>query len=398
MNILVINAGSSSLKYQLIDMETESVRAKGIAERIGMEDSVLTYQPAGHDKMITKRDMPTHHEAILIVLEALVDPKVGVISSMNEIAAIGHRVVHGAEKYSKSVLIDDAVIAQIRECVPLAPLHNPANIMGIEACRKVMPKVPMVAVFDTAFHQTMEPYAYLYGIEYKYYEELRVRRYGFHGTSHRFVCARMAELLNRPLAELKIVSCHLGNGASLAAIDGGRVVDTTMGVTPLEGLMMGTRCGDIDPTVLQFIMHSEGYDIDEMLNILNKKSGLLGVSGISSDMRDLEIAALKGDARAAWARQIFSYRVRKYIAAYAAAMGGVDAVLFTGGIGENDWDIRRASVEGLGFMGISVEFARNDKSRGKEVRISPDGSPVQVWVVPTDEELLIARDTVEIAF
>ena len=383
MKVLVINAGSSSLKYQLFDMDNESVLAKGNAERIGIEGSTLTHQPAGRDKVVFQKPMPTHTQAIEMVLDALVDKDCGVISSMKEIGAVGHRVLHGGEKYSEPTIVNDDVIEVIKECFPLGPLHNPANLMGIEACMKVMPGVPMVAVFDTGFHQTMPPKAYLYGVDYKYYEKLRLRRYGFHGTSHRFVSLRMAKILGKDPSELKIVTCHLGNGSSIAAVDGGKVVDTSMGLTPLEGLLMGTRSGDMDPAVLQMIMHEENCDIDQMLNILNKKSGLLGVSGVSSDMRDVEKAAKEGNQRAKWAREIFSYRVKKYIAAYAAAMGGVDVVLFTGGIGENDQAARAECVEGLAFMGIEVDPARNT-CRGKEERISPDDAKVQVWDVPTN--------------
>ena len=397
MKVLVINAGSSSLKYQLFDMDNESILAKGLAERIGIEGSALTHQPTGGEKVVVEKPMPTHTEAIEMVLDALVDPEHGVISSMDEIAAVGHRVLHGGEKYSEPSIVNDDVIAVIKECFPLGPLHNPANLMGIEACMKVMPNVPMVAVFDTGFHQTMPPKAYLYGVDYKYYEKLKLRRYGFHGTSHRFVSLRMAEILGKDPSELKIVTCHLGNGSSIAAVDGGKVVDTSMGLTPLEGLLMGTRSGDMDPAVIQMIMHEEKCDIDEMLNILNKKSGLLGVSGVSSDMRDIEKAVSEGNQRAKWAREIFSHRVKKYIAAYAGVMGGVDVVLFTGGIGENDKAARIECTEGLGFMGIEVDPVKND-TRGKEQCISPDGAKVQVWVVPTNEELMIARDTVNLAF
>ncbi|MBP3372180.1 MAG: acetate kinase [Clostridia bacterium] len=394
MKVLVINAGSSSLKYQLFDMENEAVLAKGIAERIGMDGSKLTHKPASGEKFVFEKAMPTHVEAIDMVLEALVDANCGVIASMDEIGAVGHRVLHAGEKYSMPTVIDANVIEVIKECFPLGPLHNPANLMGIEACMQAMPGVPQVAVFDTGFHQTMPPKAYIYGIDYKYYEEMKIRRYGFHGTSHRFVSLRMAELLGKDPSEVKIVTCHLGNGSSIAAVDGGKVVDTSMGLTPLEGLMMGTRSGDLDPAVLQMIMNKEGYTIDEMLNILNKKSGLDAVSGISSDMRDLENASKQGNERAKLARDIFAYRVMKYIAAYAGAMGGVDAVVFTGGIGENDGLIRYESVQGLAFMGIEVDPATN-KLRGEEVCISPEGAKVQVWIVPTNEELMIARDTVE---
>nr|WP_122011629.1 acetate kinase [Maliibacterium massiliense] len=396
MNVLVINAGSSSLKYQLINMDNESIIAKGNAERIGIEGSKLTHKPAGREDFVIQAPMPTHTEAIRMVLDALVDKDHGVIADMSEIHAVGHRVLHCGEKYNCSMRIDDAVMDAIREAVPLGPLHNPANIMGIEACQQVMPDVPQVAVFDTAFHQTMPAYAYLYGIPYDYYKRLKIRRYGFHGTSHRYVSGRVAELMGKPASALRIITCHLGNGASIAAVKNGKVVDTSMGLTPLEGLLMGTRSGDGDPAVLQFIMNNDHIDIDEMLNILNKQSGLLGVSGLSSDMRDIEKAANEGHARAKIALDMFCYRVKKYIGAYAAAMGGVDAVVFTGGIGENTRIVRRMAVEGLEFMGIKLDAQKND-CRAAEVKISAADSQAEIWIVPTNEELVIARDTVALS-
>ncbi|MGI6004648.1 MAG: acetate/propionate family kinase [Christensenellales bacterium] len=395
MNILIINAGSSSLKYQLIDMQNERIVAKGIAERIGIEGSKLTHSGDAREKLVVEQSMPSHTDAIRLVLDALVDEKYGVIGSMDEITAVGHRVLHCGEKYCTSMIIDDEVMEAVRDAVPLGPLHNPANIMGIEACQAAMPGVPQVAVFDTAFHQTMPPKAYLYGIDYEYYQRLRIRRYGFHGTSHRYVSRRTAELMGKRPEEVRVITCHLGNGSSIAAVKYGKVVDTTMGLTPLEGLMMGTRSGDLDPAVLQFIMNSDNIGIDEMLDILNKKSGLLGFSGLSSDMRDLDKASREGNKRARWAREMFSYRVMKYVASYAGAMGGVDAIAYTGGIGENDGAVRVESVKGLEFMGVAIDPERN-KVRSEEKLLSPDDMPVQVWMVPTNEELVIARDTLEL--
>ena len=395
MNILVINAGSSSLKYQLLNPETEQVLAKGLCERIGI-DGKFTYKPTGK-QAVKEADvaMPTHSEAIQAVLNALVDKDNGVIASMKEIDAVGHRVVHGGEKFAKSVLITDEVMAAIEECNPLAPLHNPANIIGIKACQKLMPGTPMVAVFDTAFHQTMPPVAYTYALPYEYYEKDAVRRYGFHGTSHKYVSQRAAAMLGKPIEELKLISCHLGNGSSVTAIDGGKSVDTSMGFTPLAGLPMGTRSGDIDAGIMEYLMNKYNMNINEMLTILNKKSGVLGISGVSSDFRDLESAAAEGNERAALAREKFCYEVKKYIGAYAAAMGGVDAVVFTAGVGENDIGVRAEVCQGLEFLGLKLDEQANNV-RGKEAVLSTADSKVKVLLVPTNEELMIAMDTAEI--
>ena len=396
MNILVINAGSSSLKYQLLNPETQQVLAKGLCERIGI-DGKFTYKPEGK-QAVKEADvaMPTHNEAIKAVLDALVDKDNGVIGSMKEIDAVGHRVVHGGEKFAKSVLITGEVMAAIEECNPLAPLHNPANIIGIKACQALMPDTPMVAVFDTAFHQTMPAEAYMYALPYEYYEKDKVRRYGFHGTSHKYVAQRAAAMLDKPIEELKLISCHLGNGSSIAAVDGGKSVDTSMGFTPLAGLPMGTRCGDIDAGILQYLMNKYDMDIDQMLNVLNKKSGVEGLSLVGSDFRDLEKAAENGDQKAELARKKFSYEVRKYVGAYAAAMGGVDAVIFTAGVGENDHGIRELVCEGLGYMGLELDKAANNV-RGKETVISTPDSKVKVLLIPTNEELMIAIDTAALA-
>ncbi len=396
MNILVINAGSSSLKYQLLNPETQQVLAKGLCERIGI-DGKFTYKPEGK-QAVKEADvaMPTHNEAIKAVLDALVDKDNGVIGSMKEIDAVGHRVVHGGEKFAKSVLITGEVMAAIEECNPLAPLHNPANIIGIKACQALMPDTPMVAVFDTAFHQTMPAAAYMYALPYEYYEKDKVRRYGFHGTSHKYVTQRAAEMLGKPIEELKLISCHLGNGSSIAAVDGGKSVDTSMGFTPLAGLPMGTRCGDIDAGILQYLMNKYGMDIDKMLNVLNKKSGVEGLSCVSSDFRDLENAAAEGNEKAALAQKKFAYEVRKYVGAYAAAMGGVDAVIFTAGVGENDKVIRAMACQGLEFMGLKLDETANDV-RGKETIISAGDSKVKVLLIPTNEELMIAIDTAALA-
>ena len=395
MNILVINAGSSSLKYQLLNPEIQEVLAKGLCERIGI-DGKFTYKPTGKEA-VKEADvaMPTHSEAIQAVLNALVDPANGVIASMDEIGAVGHRVVHGGEKFASSVLITDEVMAAIEECNPLAPLHNPANIIGIKACQALMPNTPMVAVFDTAFHQTMPAKAYMYALPYEYYENDKVRRYGFHGTSHKYVSQRAAAMLGKPIEELKLISCHLGNGSSVTAIDGGKSVDTSMGFTPLAGLPMGTRCGDIDAGILEYLMNKHGYNIDEMLSILNKKSGVLGISGVSSDFRDLEAAALQGNQRAQLALDSFDYNVKKLIGAYAAAMGGVDAIIFTAGVGENGPDTRANVVSGLEYMGVKLDAEKNN-TRGKEVDVATDDSKVRVLVIPTNEELMIAMDTAAI--
>ena len=392
MNILVINAGSSSLKYQLLNPETQQVLAKGLCERIGI-DGKFTYKPEGK-QAIKEADvaMPTHSEAIQAVLNALVDPANGVIGSMKEIDAVGHRVVHGGEKFAKSVLITDEVMAAIEECNPLAPLHNPANIIGIKACQALMPGTPMVAVFDTAFHQTMPPVAYTYALPYEYYTQDKVRRYGFHGTSHKYVAGRAAAMLGKPIEELKLISCHLGNGSSVTAIDGGKSVDTSMGFTPLAGLPMGTRSGDIDAGIMEYLMGKYNMDIKEMLNVLNKKSGVQGISGVSSDFRDLEAAAEEGNDRAALAIQVFEYGVKKLIGSYAAAMGGVDAVIFTAGVGENGAGNRTNITAGLEFMGIKIDQEKN-KLRGQEIDISTEDAKVRVLVIPTNEELMIAMDT-----
>ena len=392
MNILVINAGSSSLKYQLLDPASQQVLAKGLCERIGI-DGKFTYKAPGKNTIdAVDVAMPTHSEAIQAVLNALVDLQNGVIASMEEIDAVGHRVVHGGEKFAKSVKIDAAVMEAIEECNPLAPLHNPANIIGIKACQKLMPNTPMVAVFDTAFHQTMPPVAYTYALPYQYYQEDKVRRYGFHGTSHKYVTGRAAEILDKPLEELKLISCHLGNGSSITAVDGGRSVDTTMGFTPLAGVPMGTRSGDLDAGILEYLMNKHSLDIKQMLNILNKQSGVQGVSGVSSDFRDLDKAAQEGNAQAALAVDVFAYSVKKFIGAYAAAMGGVDAIIFTAGVGENDAAVRAASVAGLEYMGVKIDPEKN-QVRGRETDISAPGATVQVLIIPTNEELMIALDT-----
>lgn len=396
MNILVINAGSSSLKYQLLNPETQQVLAKGLCERIGI-DGKFTYKPEGKEA-IKEADvaMPTHNEAIKAVLDALVDSKNGVIGSMKEIDAVGHRVVHGGEKFAKSVLITNEVMAAIEECNPLAPLHNPANIIGIKACQALMPSTPMVAVFDTAFHQTMPAAAYMYALPYEYYENDKVRRYGFHGTSHKYVTQRAAAMLGKPIEELKLISCHLGNGSSIAAVDGGKSVDTSMGFTPLAGLPMGTRCGDIDAGILQYLMNKYSMDIDQMLNVLNKKSGVEGLSCVSSDFRDLENAAAEGNEKAGLAQKKFAYEVKKFVGAYAAAMGGADAIIFTAGVGENDKVVRAMVCEGLEYMGVELDATSNDV-RGKEAVISASSSKVKVLLIPTNEELMIAIDTAALA-
>lgn len=392
MNVLVINCGSSSLKFQLINSDTEEVLAKGLCERIGI-DGRLTYQPQGGEKTTEDLAMPTHTEAIQFVINALTDAKRGVVGSLAEIGAVGHRVVHGGEKFASSTVINEEVLAAIEECNDLAPLHNPANLIGIRACQELMPNVPMVAVFDTAFHQTMPEKAYMYGLPYEYYEQYKVRRYGFHGTSHSFVSKRTAELLGRDYNATKTIVCHLGNGASICAVENGKSVDTSMGLTPLEGLVMGTRSGDIDPAILEFLAKKENMDIAALMNMLNKKSGVQGVSGISSDFRDLTAGAKEGNKRAQIALDVFGYRVAKYVGSYVAAMNGVDAIVFTAGIGENDGNIRAKVCEYLGYLGITIDAEANKQS-GKEVVISTADSKVKVLVVPTNEELAIARETV----
>lgn len=396
MKILVINAGSSSLKYQLIDIATEAVLAKGLCERIGIEGSKLNHTPDGGEKVVITKDMKDHSDAIAMVLAALTDKEHGVIADMGEISAVGHRVVHGGELFSGSVIINEEVKAAMEECIPLAPLHNPANLIGIEACEKAMPGVPQVGVFDTAFHQTMPREAYMYALPYELYTENKIRRYGFHGTSHKYVSERAAEILGKDINDLKIITCHLGNGSSITAVEGGKSVATSMGLTPLAGVAMGTRCGSIDPAIIKFIADSKGLSLDEIDTLLNKESGVYGVSGVSSDFRDLDAAANEGNERAVLALDLFVYTVRKYIGQYAVQMGGVDVVVFTAGVGENDGKMRERITENLEFLGISVDKEKNASIRGKEMDVSAEGSKVKVLVVPTNEELMIARETAQL--
>ena len=390
MKILIINAGSSSLKYQFMESEGGQVFAKGLCERIGI-DGRLTHKVPGREDVVREIPMPTHSEAIQSVLDIMVDPVNGVIASTDEIAAVGHRVLHGGMAFTESCVIDDACIAAIEKCIPLGPLHNPANLMGIRACQAIMPNTPHVAVFDTAFHMTMPPQAYIYAIPYEYYEKDDVRRYGFHGTSHRYVSARAIDMLGNP-EHSRVICCHLGNGSSLSACVDGKCMDTSMGLGPLAGFPMGTRSGDVDATILEYLMGRYGYDIKEMLNILNKRSGVLGISGISSDFRDLDAAAAQGNERAQLALDKFIYEVKKYIGAYATVMGGVDAIVFTAGIGENSIDLRRKICEGLEYMGIKMDAEKNNV-RGKEADVSAADSKVKIFVIPTNEELMIAMDT-----
>lgn len=392
MNVLVINCGSSSLKYQLINMADESVMAIGLVERIGLEGSRLKHETDKAGKTLIEVPMPTHKEALSVVLKALVDPAHGAIANLEEINACGHRVVHAGEKYSDSVVICDNVMAALEECVELAPLHNPPNIIGIKAIQELLPGVPNVGVFDTAFHQTMPRTAYIYPLPYEYYEKYKVRRYGFHGTSHKYVSQRAAAMMGKDIKDIKLITCHLGNGASICAIEGGKSVATSMGFTPLEGLIMGTRCGDIDPAIVTYIMNKEGLTAEQMNDVLNKKSGVLGISGISSDFRDIEQAAEQGNERALLALQTFDQRVKEYIAAYAADMGGVDGIVFTAGLGENSAINRSYICKNLGFMGIKLDEEKN-KVRGKETFVNADDSTVKIMVIPTNEELVIARDT-----
>jgi acetate kinase len=393
MKVLVINCGSSSLKYQLIDSETEKALAVGICERIGI-DGRLNHKPAGGEKIVVNKDMPDHEVAIRLVLDELVDEKYGVIHDLSDIDAIGHRLVHGGEKFTKSVIIDDEVIAGVEECSPLAPLHNPANLIGVRACQTIMPGVPNVGVFDTAFHQTMEPTAYMYGLPYEYYEKFKVRRYGFHGTSHSFVSKRAVEMLKLNPDNSKVIVCHLGNGSSISAVKNGKVVDTSMGMTPMEGLVMGTRCGDIDPTIVEYLAHNLNISLEEVMTILNKESGVYGLSGgLSSDFRDLNNAADAGNEKAALAIRVFSYRVAKIIGSYIASMNGVDAIIFTAGVGENDHVVREQVVSYFGYMGVTLDKEAN-QVRGEEKIISTPDSKVTVAIIPTNEELAIARETV----
>ena len=395
MKTLVINCGSSSLKYQLIDMSTEESMVQGLVERIGIEGSILTQKVEGKDKYIINTNIKDHKGAIKLVLEALVDSIHGVIKSMDEISAVGHRVVHGGEKYSDSVLIDDEVLKSIKDCIVLAPLHNPPNVIGIEACKELMPNTPMVAVFDTAFHQTMPKHAYICPVPYELYEKYGVRKYGFHGTSHKYVSNKVAEAMGKDIKDLKIITCHLGNGCSLAAVKNGKSIDTSMGFTPLAGVMMGTRSGSIDPSVISFLIEQHGYTIEEIDELLNKKSGVLGISGVSSDFRDVLAAGEAGNERAKLALEIFYYKVRTQIAAYAGAMGGVDVIVFTAGIGENSSITRREILRGLEFFGFTINDEKNEL-RGHIQEISNEDSKVKVYVVPTNEELMIARDTAKL--
>ena len=395
MKTLVINCGSSSLKYQLIDMATEDCMVQGLVERIGIEGSILTQKVEGKDKYVINSDIKDHKEAIRLVLEALVDPVHGVIKSMDEISAVGHRVVHGGEKYSDSVLINDEVLQSIKDCIVLAPLHNPPNVIGIEACKELMPNTPMVAVFDTAFHQTMPKHAYICPLPYELYEKYGVRKYGFHGTSHKYVSNKVVEAMGKDIRDLKIITCHLGNGCSLAAVKNGKSIDTSMGFTPLAGVMMGTRSGSIDPSVISFLIEQHGYTIEEIDELLNKKSGVLGISGVSSDFRDVLAAGEAGNERAKLALEIFYYKVRTQIAAYAGAMGGVDVIVFTAGIGENSSITRREILRGLEFFGFTINDEKNEL-RGHIQEISNEDSKVKVYVVPTNEELMLARDTAKL--
>jgi acetate kinase len=392
MKVLVINTGSSSLKYQLIDMTDESVLAKGVCDRIGLEHSFLKHSKTGNEAVIIEKDLYNHKVAVQEVLSALTDSKTGVIASMSEIAAVGHRIVHGGEKFKESVVIDDKVMDAIKECVELAPLHNPSNIIGIEACQQIMPNIPMVAVFDTAFHQTMPPHAYIYALPYEIYEKYRLRKYGFHGTSHKYVANRAAEMLGKPIEETKIITCHLGNGASICAVKGGKSIETSMGFTPLQGLAMGTRSGTIDPAVISFLMEKEKMSVKDISDFLNKKSGVLGVSGVSSDFRDVQDAAENGNERAMLALDIFCYKVKRFIGDYMGILNGADAVVFTAGIGENNDLVRSKILKDMDFLGIVIDEEKN-KVKGKEIDISAPGAKVKTLVVPTNEELAIARET-----
>ena len=396
MNILVINCGSSSLKFQLINSETEQCIAKGLCERIGIDGSMITYAPEGGEKEKTVTPMPDHTEAIRLVLEALTNPKTGVVKSLDEIGAVGHRMVHGGEKFAGSTILTDEVMAAVEECNDLAPLHNPANIIGVNACKKLMPTTPMVGVFDTAFHQTMPEEAYMYGLPYEYYEKYKIRRYGFHGTSHSYVSKKAAEILGKNYEDLKIIVCHLGNGASISAVKNGKCVDTSMGLTPLEGLIMGTRSGDLDPAIIEFIAHKENKSIDEIMAVLNKKSGVLGLSNnLSSDFRDLEAGMNEGNEHAIRTMKTYCYHVAKYIGSYVAAMNGVDVICFTAGVGENAPVVRSMVCEYLGYLGVAIDDEANHK-RGEDIAISTPDSKTTVMVIPTNEELAIARETVRL--
>lgn len=397
MKVLVVNSGSSSIKYQLFDMTDESVLAKGLVERIGIPDSIINHYPSGKAPVITHQDIPNHRVGIKLMMDALLHQDYGVIKDISEIVAVGHRVVHAGEKFSGSVLLTDEVMDALKECIELAPLHNPPNILGIEVCKELMPGVPQVGVFDTAFHQTIPECAYLYGIPYKFYKKYKVRRYGFHGTSHKYVAQRAAEILKKPIEELKIITCHLGNGSSITAVKNGVSVDTSLGFGTVAGIVMGTRCGDLDPAIIPFLMDKEKLSVEDINKIIYKESGLLGLSeGISSDKRDLREKANQGDERAIRTISVFTYGIKKYIGAYAAAMGGVDVIVFTAGIGENSIETRAEACEGLEFLGVKIDREKN-KIRGKEAIISNDNSEVKVMVIPTNEELMIAKDTAEIS-
>lgn len=401
MIILVINSGSSSLKYQLIDMKDEKVLSKGICDRIGLDDSFLKCQAYGEEEVVTYENIPNHTVAVQVVLNCLSSSGGGILSSMSDISAVGHRVVHGGEFFSDAALIDEKVMEAIRQCSSLAPLHNPANIVGIEACREILPDVPIAAIFDTAFHQTMPDYAYIYPLPYELYKKYKIRKYGFHGTSHKYVSHRAAEIIGKPVEKLKIISCHLGGGASVCAINHGKSLDTSMGFTPLEGLVMGTRSGTIDPAIITFLMKNENMSVAEMDNMLNKKSGILGISGISSDFRDIEKAAYTGNERAKLTVEVFCYRIKKFIGQYMAVMNGADAIVFTAGIGEHDWRVRGKSLENLECMGIRIDHEKNknavDRSlRNKEVEITGEGSNTRIFVIRTNEELMIARETMQL--
>lgn len=395
MKVLVINTGSSSLKYQLIDMTNESVLAKGLCDRIGIEGSYLKQSRGEEGAVVKELELKNHRDAIQAVINALVDCEIGVISSMSEISAVGHRIVHGGEKFSSSAVINDEVMEAVKACIEVAPLHNPPNIIGIEACQQIMPGVPMVGVFDTAFHRTMPEQAYIYAIPYEMYQKYGIRKYGFHGTSHKFVAERAAELLGKPLSDLKIITCHLGNGSSVSAVNKGKCIDTSMGFTPLAGVPMGTRCGNIDPEIVTFLMSKENLDIKGISTLLNKKSGVLGVSGVSSDFRDLHDAADSGNKRAQLAIEIFSYGVKKVIGEYLAAMNGADAIVFTAGVGENNPVVRNMILKDMDFFGIKIDEQKNN-TRGKEIDISAEGATVKTLVVPTNEELAIARETMKL--
>ena len=396
MKVLVINSGSSSIKYQVFDMEREELLAKGLVERIGIDGSRISHTPKGKEKIVKEVPIPDHKEGIKLLINAILDKEYGVVNDLSEIKAVGHRVVHGGEKFSGSVLITDEVMQALRENIELAPLHNPPNILGIEACQELMPNIPHIGVFDTAFHATIPDYAYMYALPYEYYERYKIRRYGFHGTSHRYVSKRAAEIIGKPVEELKIITLHMGNGVSFAAVKNGKSVETTMGFTPLEGMVMGTRSGDIDPAIVTYLMEKEGLSTQDIYKILNKKSGLLGLSGVSNDMRDIQKEKANGNERARIAVEVFVHRAKKYVGAYAAIMGGLDVLVFTAGIGENDHLIRRDVCKGLEFLGIEFDDKVNNSVRAEEAIISRPSSRVKVLLVPTNEELMIARDTKEI--